>query len=32
MGGGGKGNDHYKKGGVLQERLRLQKNSDLERF
>ena len=32
-GGGGKGGDcHYKKGGVLQERLKLEKNSDLERF
>ena len=30
---GGEGGDcHYKKGGVLHDRLRLQKNSDLERF
>ena len=28
----GGGDCHYKKGGVLHERLRLQKNSDLERF
>ena len=30
---GGEGGDcHYKKGGVLHDRLRLQKNSALERF